>query len=92
MANPLIWLLPQNPSFSRNHTTNKLFLPISAPCEHHLSLPAELAVSVLLYVGASDLAVSGIQQCVQVLQGCRGLVFESSQQAALDGSELDSPL
>lgn len=47
---------------------------------------------VLSYVNASDLAVSGVQQRVQVLQGCWGFVFESSQQAALDGSELDSPL
>lgn len=40
----------------------------------------------------SDLVVGGVQQCVQVLQRGWGFVFESSQQAALDGSELDRPL
>lgn len=40
----------------------------------------------------SDLVVSGVQERVQVLQRCWSFVFESGQQAALDGSELDRSL
>lgn len=43
-------------------------------------------------IPVSDLVVGGVQQRVQVLQRRRGLVLESGQQAALDGSELDGLL